>query len=273
MAKEDLSGAESASRRPGGGEEQRLWLCPGHSEGPSASPPKGLGRCYWKRRRPPRAPEAQTWPGLKVGPSLGRTAPELGLESGGLGMAGFPTPTKLRLSWVLTLGENPQPCAQQRLLGSGAVPLPTPEERRLHCNVPHRRTGHLLTGAAGTSGFENPNWANEQWFCKATSLVLLTPLRLPPRQLTGSSLGRRHWPASLTCSLGVRGRYHRSSVKMMTFKHQFRTLRARVHPEVRRGFSAPACRSSPPLGLVLGLGGWPLGQPAPGGPHVASCSG
>lgn len=188
-------------------------------------------------------------------------------------MAGFPTPTKLRLSWVLTLGENPQPCAQQRLLGSGAIPLPTPEERRLHCNVPHRRTRHLLTGVAGTSGFENPNWANEQWFCKATSLVLLTPLRLPPRQRTGSSLGRRHWPASLTCSLGVRGRYHRSSVKIMTFKHQFRTLRAPVHPEVSRGFSAPACRSSPSLGLVSGPGGWPLGQPAPGGPHVASCSG
>lgn len=62
-------------------------------------------------------------------------------------------------------------------------------------------------------------------------------------------------------------------MKRMNFKHLFKTLTCLAPSQVLAGASLLQPISHPAPGSCFWAGDWPPGQPAPGGPHVAYCSG
>lgn len=132
-----------------------------------------------------------------------------GLMWGGdWGWAASPTPMKLgpllAQPWK---GGNPQPCAQQRLLGLELFPTPStfpsdPGEALGMATGPHvsnHGTERLHMGMSGMAGFESLNQAHEGPFSQAqhwwTGLhhSFCCPLMdFPPGQGVGCFLGYRH---------------------------------------------------------------------------------
>lgn len=123
------SRGESVAKHRRGGQDAPLGFC-----SVSASPtPKGTVL-------PLGVTAPELGPGVWLSPTVAESAGQC--ACGGRGMGGWGR-EELRDGWLLYSHEaetfmGSQPCAQQRLLGLGAIPLRTPQERHLHGNRPPR---------------------------------------------------------------------------------------------------------------------------------------